>query len=97
VFKFCIKTSTDQAQMRFWKDHPKEIKAGGAGGDFPAPFKPGVTAAASPPKAQDVEEPKPASEEAGEEEEEGEEGEEGEEEKEEEDPFYVSTLPHDPV
>jgi hypothetical protein len=88
--------------MRFWKDHPTEIKAGGAGGDFPAPFKPGVTAAASPPKAQDVEDPKPASEEAGEEEEEaeaeeGEEGEEAEEEKEEEDPFYVSTLPCDPV
>jgi hypothetical protein len=71
--------------MRFWKDHPTEIKAGGAGGDFPAPFKPGVTAAASPPKAQDVEDPKPASEEA------------GEEEEEEEDHFHVSTLPHDPV
>jgi hypothetical protein len=68
--------------MRFFKDHPKEIKAGGAGGDFPAPFKPKVTAAASPPQAQGVEEPKPASEE--------------EEEEEEEDPFYVSTLPHDP-
>jgi hypothetical protein len=82
--------------MRFFKDHPKEIKAGGAGGDFPAPFKPKVTAAASPPQAQGVEEPKPASEEAGEEEEEGEEGEQGEEAEEEEDPFYVSTLPHDP-
>lgn len=51
--------------MRFFKDHPKEIEAGGFGGDFPPPFKPAVAAAAWPSKAQEVKEPKPSSEEKG--------------------------------
>jgi hypothetical protein len=74
--------------MRFFKDHPKEIEAGGAGGDFPPPFRPAVAAAAWPPKPQDVaeargvEEPKASREEKEEEEEEDE---------------YVSTLPHSPA
>ncbi|KAI4844972.1 hypothetical protein E4T44_05890 [Aureobasidium sp. EXF-8845] len=48
--------------MGLWKDHPKEIETGGFGGDFPAPFRPAVAAAAWPPKVQEVEEPKPPSE-----------------------------------
>ncbi|KAG9849610.1 hypothetical protein KCU98_g4815, partial [Aureobasidium melanogenum] len=47
--------------MRFWKDHPKEIEAGG---DFPPPFRPAVAAAAWPPKAQDTTEPQKGSEES---------------------------------
>ncbi|KAH0269546.1 hypothetical protein KCU91_g8645, partial [Aureobasidium melanogenum] len=47
--------------MRFWKDHPKEIEAGG---DFPPPFRPAVAAAAWPPKAQDTTEPQTGSEES---------------------------------
>jgi hypothetical protein len=47
--------------MRFWKDHPKEIEAGG---DFPPPFRPAVAAAAWPPKAQDTIEPQKGSEES---------------------------------
>jgi hypothetical protein len=43
--------------MGLWKDHPKEIETGGFGGDFPAPFRPAVAAAAWPPKVQEVEEP----------------------------------------
>ncbi|KAK6007423.1 hypothetical protein QM012_004237 [Aureobasidium pullulans] len=46
--------------MRFWKDHPKEIEAGG---EFPPPYRPAVAAAAWPPKAQDTTEPEEGSEE----------------------------------
>lgn len=48
--------------MRFWKDHPKEIEAGGG---FPPPFRPAVAAAAAwPPEAQDTTEPQKGSEES---------------------------------
>lgn len=74
--------------MRFFKDHPKEVEAGGAGGEFSPPFRPAVAATAWPPKSQDVAEaqgvkepePEPIPEEK--------------EEKEEGDDDYVSTLPH---
>jgi hypothetical protein len=74
--------------MRFFKDHPKEIEAGGAGGAFPPPFRPAVAAATAwPPKLQDVaeargvEEPKASPK----------------EKEEEEEDEYVSTLPHSPA
>jgi len=75
--------------MRFFKDHPKEIKAGWVGGDFPPPFRPAVAAAAWPPKAQDVKEPQPSS---GGEDEEADDDDEEEEEKKDEEDDYVSTL-----
>ncbi|KAH0289715.1 hypothetical protein M436DRAFT_84825 [Aureobasidium namibiae CBS 147.97] len=46
--------------MPLWKDHPKEIREGWVGGDFPSPFG-RCPAAAWPPKPQDNQEQRPSS------------------------------------